>query len=390
MISSKIKKHFQKNTFTSASFFILGCVHQLNFLLVLLTMEKKNSGTTGVKEIARLANVSIGTVDRVINNRVGVSEKTKAKILKIIEELNYQPNIFARRLASKKKLRFATLIPQVSNETKYWEAPLNGIKQAANEIKDFGIEVVTFFFDQNDKTTFKEGAAKINAQEFDGVLMAPMFEDESLTFIEECKEKKIPLVFINSDIPGHHSLCYIGPNLYQSGYLAAHIVNYLSPADKKTLIVNISKEIDLHHHLLRKEEGFRNYFEQNGGNNELTKIDIQQTGYAHIKEKLTEQLAKDHYDVVFVTNSRVATVAKYFEEHKIKNIKLIGYDFLEDNINYLKSKTIDFLICQKPQEQGYRGLMSLYNHLVLNTSIDKEQFMPIDIITRENYQYYSN
>lgn len=66
-------------------------------------MEKKNSGTVGVKEIARLANVSIGTVDRVLNNRVGVSEKTKAKILKIIEELNYQPNIFARRLASKKK-----------------------------------------------------------------------------------------------------------------------------------------------------------------------------------------------------------------------------------------------------------------------------------------------
>jgi len=352
-------------------------------------MEKKNSGT-GVKEIARLANVSIGTVDRVLNNRVGVSEKTKAKILKIIEELNYQPNIFARRLASKKKLRFATLIPQVSAETKYWEAPLNGIKQAAAEIKDFGIEVVPFFFDQNNKSTFKESAVKINAGEFDGVLMAPMFEEESITFIEECNEKKIPLVFINSDIPGYNNLCYIGPNLYQSGYLSAHIVNYLSPTNKKTLIVNISKEIDLHHHLLRKEEGFRNYFEQTGNTNELTKIDIQQTDYPHIQQKLSEQLNKDKYDVVFVTNSRVSTVAKYFEENKIEGIKLIGYDFLEDNIHYLKNKTIDFLICQKPQEQGYRGLMSLYYHLVLNTTIEKEQFMPIDIITKENYQYYSN
>ena len=353
-------------------------------------MEKKNSGATGVKEIARLANVSIGTVDRVLNNRVGVSEKTKTKILKIIAELNYQPNIFARRLASKKKLRFATLIPEVSDETKYWEAPLNGILQAAAEIKDFGIEVTPFFFDQNDRATFKEGAAKIKKGEFDGVLMAPMFEDESIAFIESCNEQKIPLVFINSDIPGHNNLCYIGPNLYQSGYLSAHIVNYLSPANKKTLIVNISKEIDLHHHLLRKEEGFRNYFEQNGGNNELTKIDIQQTGYAHIQQKLTEQLARDNYNVVFVTNSRVSTVAKYFEENNIKDIKLIGYDFLEDNINYLKNKTIDFLVCQKPQEQGYRGLMNLYYHLVLNTTIEKEQFMPIDIITKENYQYYSN
>ncbi|SOD12463.1 LacI family DNA-binding transcriptional regulator [Pedobacter xixiisoli] len=353
-------------------------------------MENKHSGTVGVKKIAQLAKVSIGTVDRVLNNRVGVSEKTKAKILKIIEELNYQPNIFARRLASKKKLRFATLIPKVSEETKYWEAPLTGILQAAAEIKDFGIEVIPFFFDQNNKTTFKESTSKINAEEFDGVLMAPMFEDESIAFIEQCNVKKIPLVFINSDIPGHDNLCYIGPNLYQSGYLSAHIVNYISPANKKTLIVNISREIDLHHHLLRKEEGFRNYFEESGSTNELTKIDIQQTGYAHIQQKLTEQLAKDNYDVVFVTNSRVSTVAKYFEENNIKDVKLIGYDFLEENINHLKNKTIDFLICQKPQEQGYRGLMSLYNHLVLHSTIEKEQFMPIDIITKENYQYYSN
>ncbi|WP_113661493.1 LacI family DNA-binding transcriptional regulator [Pedobacter nanyangensis] len=353
-------------------------------------MEKKNSGTVGVKEIARLANVSIGTVDRVLNNRVGVSEKTKAKILKIIQELDYQPNIFARRLASKKKLRFATLIPQVSDETTYWEAPLHGIKQAANEIKDFGIEVVTFFFDQNNKESFSDSASKIAVGEFDGILMAPMFEEESIAFIELCNHKKIPLVFINSDIPGYNNLCYIGPNLYQSGYLSAHIVHYLSPVDKKTLIVNISKEIDLHHHLLRKEEGFRNYFEQHGSTNKLTKIDIRQTDYPHIKQKLSDQLKQDDYNIVFVTNSRVATVAKYFEEHKVEGIKLIGYDFLEDNIHYLRNKTIDFLICQKPQEQGYRGVMSLYYHLVLNTHIEKEQFMPIDIITRENYQYYSN
>lgn len=353
-------------------------------------MEKKNSGTVGVKEIARLANVSIGTVDRVLNNRVGVSEKTKAKILKIIKELDYQPNIFARRLASKKKLRFATLIPKVSEETTYWEAPLHGIQQAASEIKDFGVEVISFFFDQNDKSTFKDSAAKIIAGQFDGVLMAPMFEDESAVFIKTCNENKIPLVFINSDMPGYNNLCYIGPNLYQSGYLSAHIVNYLSPADKKTLIVNISKEIDLHHHLLRKEEGFRNYFEENGAINQISKIDIQQTSYAHIQQKLSEQLSKSSYDVVFVTNSRVSTVAKYFEEHQIKGVKLIGYDFLEDNILHLKNKTIDFLICQKPQEQGYRGVMSLYDYLVLNTNIEKEQFMPIDIITRENYQYYSN
>jgi LacI family transcriptional regulator len=353
-------------------------------------MEKKNSGSNGVKEIARLANVSIGTVDRVLNNRVGVSEKTKAKILKIIQELDYQPNIFARRLASKKKLRFATLIPKVSEETSYWQAPLDGILQAATEIKDFGIEVANFFFDQNDKLTFQESAAKIIDGTFDGILMAPMFEEESSKFMAICNDLKVPVVFINSDMPGYNNLCYIGPDLYQSGYLSAHIIHYLAPTSKNILIVNISKEIDQHHHLLRKEEGFRNYFEKTENTNQIIKINIQETDYHYIKQKLTEQFDHGKIDVILVTNSRVATVAKYIEEEKIKGVKLIGYDFLEDNIQYLQNRTIDFLICQKPQEQGYKGIMSLYNHFVTNNSIDKEQFMPIDIITRENYQYYSN
>jgi LacI family transcriptional regulator len=68
-------------------------------------MKKRVNELTGVKEIARRANVSIATVDRVLHNRKGVSKQTKEKILSIIEELNYEPNLLAQRLASRKILR---------------------------------------------------------------------------------------------------------------------------------------------------------------------------------------------------------------------------------------------------------------------------------------------
>jgi LacI family transcriptional regulator len=74
----------------------------------------------------------------------------------------------------------------------------------------------------------------------------------------------------------------------------------------------------------------------------------------------------------------------------MKNILLIGYDFLQENIEYLKNDVIDFLICQKPQEQGYRGIMALYQNLVLDVAVEKSYFMPIDIITKENYIFYRN
>lgn len=352
-------------------------------------MEKKGTSSVGVKTIARLAGVSIGTVDRVLNNRGGVAEGTRKKILQIMEDLDYRPNLFARRLASKKKLKFAVLIPQVSSETQYWADPLEGIRQAAAEIRDYGVEISYYLFDLNDRESFSSGAGEIIRMDFEGILMAPVFEAESRKFSEECRLKNITLVFINSDLPDQQSLCYIGPDLHQSGYLAAHIVHYLSAQPLKVLVINISREIDRHHHLLRKEEGFRKYFEK-GGQWSIGKADITHTDYAYINEKLRDLLAIEKYDVLFVTNSRVSAVARYFEENRITGIRLIGYDFLEENIHYLKNSIIDFLICQKPREQGYRGLMSLYQHLALNLPVEKEQYMPIDIVTRENYKYYNN
>ena len=210
---------------------------------------KKNI-LTGVKEIARRANVSIGTVDRVIHNRTGVSENTKSNILEIMKELDYQPNILARRLASKKLLKFATLIPSMSQETEFWKVPLKGIVQAETEIKQYGIEIAKYFYDQNDKNSFVIQSKKILETEIDGLLVAPIFIEESLEFAKSCNQLKIPQVFINSDIPNESRLSYIGPDLYQSGYLSARLTNYALPESSKILIINISKGIDAYHHLL--------------------------------------------------------------------------------------------------------------------------------------------
>lgn len=352
--------------------------------------NKKEATLVGVKEIARRANVSIGTVDRVLNNRTGVADKTRDRVLEIIKDLDYQPNIMARRLATRKVLRFAVLIPAVSGETGYWNAPLNGIRQAAGEIKDYGVSVELYFFDQNDKATFTAKAQEILKDDYQGILLAPMFEEESLSFIRKCKTKKIPFVFINSDIDTQDSLSYIGPDLYQSGYLAAHLISYLVTEGQRVLIVNISKELDLHHHLLRKEEGVRAYFKAHPKNIQLKKTDIRQTDYRSVKSRLQKALTEADPDVIFVTNSRVSAVAHYLEETGRVHIKLIGYDFLEENIAYLRKGVIDFLICQKPQEQGHKGIMALYNHLVHAAVIERQQYMPIDIITRENYINYRN
>ncbi|MFD2730557.1 LacI family DNA-binding transcriptional regulator [Pedobacter alpinus] len=347
---------------------------------------------TGVKEIARRANVSTGTVDRVLHNRTGVSEATKNKILAIMKELDYQPNILARRLASKKVLRFASLIPSVSAETEYWDAPIKGIEMAEAEIKQFGIVIDKYFYDQNDKQSFVKQSNNILKTPIDGILVAPIFIEESLAFSKLCNLKKIPQVFINSDIPNESRLSYIGPDLFQSGHLSAHMVNYLVASGDKILIVNISKEIDSYHHLMRKEEGFIAYFKDHQKKVKIIKTDITpDTDYPSVAKRLTEVLT-EHTDVkaIFVTNSRVFSVAQFLQKTNQEHIFLVGYDFLPGSIEHLKNGVIDFLICQKPQEQAYKGIMALYQNVVLNGDVEPTYFMPIDVITKENYTSYRN
>lgn len=353
-------------------------------------MKMRVTELSGVKEIARRANVSIATVDRVLHNRKGVSKLTKDKITKIIEELNYKPNLLAQRLASGKTLRLATLIPNNYDESSFWDAPLKGIEQADTEIKQFGIIIDKYFYNESEINSFVEQTKLILESKPDGLLFGPSFIEESVLFTEKCKELEIPYVLMDSDLPNIGSLSYIGPNLFQSGYLVAHLIRYLVEGNAKILLVNISKEMDNHHHLLKKEEGFRAYFENNNKPDNIVKLDIKNTDLKSIEKELNE-VFKQHEDIriVFVTNSRVSKVAHFIEKTK-KDLILIGYDFLKENIEYMDKGVIDFLICQKPKQQAYRGLMSLYQYLAFSAAIEKIHFMPIDILTKENSMFYRN
>lgn len=352
--------------------------------------KKSNADSAGIKEIARRANVAIATVDRVIHNRVGVSEKTKAKINKIIAELNYQPNLFARRLASNNIIRLAILIPKSSTETSFWEAPLKGVEMAELEVSKFGMVIEKYLFDQNDRKSFLTQSRKLLASSPNGILHAPIFIEDSINFTEKCKEKSIPYVLIDSDLPNHGSLSYIGPDLFHSGYLNAHLVSYLINPSSKVLILNIAKSVESHDDLFRKEEGFRTYFLDKQIDAKIIRIDLNKTDNKSIEIELSK-IFKKHKDIslIQVINSRVSNVAFCLEKMK-KDILLIGYDFIPNNIEFLKKGVIDFLICQKPQEQAYRGIMSLYHHLILNSPVESRVLMPIDIITKENYLFYSN
>ncbi|WP_256013568.1 LacI family DNA-binding transcriptional regulator [Desertivirga xinjiangensis] len=344
-----------------------------------------------IKDIALKAKVSTGTVDRVLHNRGKVSEKVRVRVLKILEEMDYQPNLMARALGSNKVYRIAALIPDHKNDS-YWFAPKAGIEKAEKDLKQYGITVEQFLFNQYDGGSFITQAEEVTKSNPDGVLVAPVYYREVLPFFEKWKELNIPFVLFNTQIPDFDPLSYIGQDSYQSGLLAAKLTHFGQSHPGTVMIAHIDEEISNAAHLIKKEQGFRNYFIQNN-------LDMYTVMRAELKKNETTSFNKQLDDIIeetpdlssiFVTTSKAFDIAKYLEERMIKHIRLIGYDLLSQNLYYLNRGTISFLINQNPRGQGYWGIHQLTDFLVFKKEVKSIKYLPLDIVTKENASYYTD
>lgn len=352
-------------------------------------MNKSKTTNTRLKDIAKLAGVSIGTVDRVLHNRGEVSSETRELVLRLIEEQGYTPNIIAKSLASKKKYVIAILVPDVKNDNPYWDMPVRGIKQAGEELMQFNFELSIYSF--TDEENFKVISKEILLSNPDGVILTPHYYTPSIDFINQCDASKIPYVLFDFDIENSNRLAYFGQDSAVSGYTAAKLM-YMGLSKKaEVMVLTLVTKTVTNRHLHIREAGFRSFFQSNENNKGIivrsAEIDI--SSDHKIFECLDEILSKNPVlEGVFVINSRVHKVAKYFEAKDIRDIFLMGYDLLDENIYYLYKNVIYLLIGQKPEEQGYKCVMALFDHLIMKKQIVKINYSPVDIIIKENLKYY--
>lgn len=323
-----------------------------------------------------------------MHNRGEVSEKTKKLILKIISELDYKPNILASSLASKKSAVFATLFPKPPSKEGYWNIPLIGLEKRVAELKQFGIQLNNFTFSQTDRDDFSAEAEKIIELKPDGVILAPFFKKESLDFIEKLKEQNIPFVFIDSEIKNAGQISYIGQDSYQSGLVSGKLLDMILP-EGNILIIHFAKEMDNQNHLVEREKGFYDWYKKNSNSkHQLFTTEVSDTGDPNWMEMVKNIIDKNRIKGIFVTNSKVFFAGKMIENYGLKDIKVIGHDMVKWNIEYLNKDIVQFLICQRPEEQGYNAINTLFRFVVEKENISDHSYTSIDILTKENINYY--
>lgn len=343
-----------------------------------------------IMDIAEKAGVSIGTVDRVLHSRGEVSDETRDKILKIISDFDYRPNILASSLASKKVTTFASLTPWAPDKDAFWSKPQEGIEKAIDQLRHYGVRLLQFYFKMEDTETFTKEAEKILELSPDGILLAPWAKRESLKFTQELDQRAIPYVFIDSNLKEANPISFIVQNSVQSGYLAAKLIDYGIAPESKILMIHITKDLQNANHLLQREKGFFDYFETvKNKSHRIIKIEVPPDEIEIVNKLNTCLLEEKSIDAVFVTNSKVNLVAGFFDLFNNRP-KIIGYDLIPKNIDLLLHSKIDFLLNQKPESQGYVATNLLFDQIVRKEKVKKDNYTSIDIITRENIEYYSS
>ncbi len=347
-------------------------------------------GKTRIKDIALLAGVSIGTVDRVLHERGEVAVKTRNRVKQILRDTNYSPNVMAQVLKSSKGYLLASLLPEPSNDNSFWEKHSAGILKAVGELELFNVRHSHVTFDLSDEKDFQRKAKSILNLCPDGVLLAPIFKSESIIFCSDLKERKIPFVFVDGFLETTEFLAYIGEDAFRSGRVAAQLTDMITPDRSDILIVSIARNIKNVHHLNNRKKGFLNYFETSGIN-KGTKINIEITdpSPANVGSALEKVFGKHHgIRTIFMSGSKSHLIAGFMEDRGFNNVSLIGYDLLDKNIFYLRSGKIKFLIGQRPEEQTYKGVKKLFEFLSLNKTPDRMEYLPVDIISSENADFF--
>ena len=227
-----------------------------------------------IKDIARLADVSVGTVDRVIHGRSGVSEASKKRVEEILKQLDYQPNMYASALASNKKYTFICLLPQ-HLEGEYWTAVELGIHEAIATYSDFNTSVKINYYDPYDYHSFVDASEAILTQQPDGVMVAPTAPQYTKGFTDQLQTLDIPYIYIDSNIKDVPPLAFFGQNSRQSGYFAARMMMLLARDEKEIVIFRkIHEGIVGSNQQENREIGFRQYMEEHHPSCTILELDL--------------------------------------------------------------------------------------------------------------------
>lgn len=335
---------------------------------------------TTIREIAKLAGVSRGTVDRVLNNRGSVNEETAEKIRTIIRQLDYKPNRAGIALAAQKK-KYLIGVILFSRKNPFFDYVMQGFSDKAEELALYGCEISV-------KRVAYHPEAQLSAiraclkEGIQGLIITPYNGDEIREELNKLVRSGIPVITVNSDAEGVRRLAYVGSDYYNSGEAAGALMKLVTSGPVRLGIVNGDNNILCH---TQRISGFVDKLSDDARFKVVCQgesLDDDKTAY-----ELVSRMLHSHPDInaFYFTAAGVyggcRAIAELAPE---KDIKVITFDEVPSTVEMMQKNIITATICQEPYWQGSKSLEVMFSFLSdKEASVQDSYYAELSVKIRE-------
>lgn len=335
-----------------------------------------------IKEIATLAGVSRGTVDRVLNKRGGVHPDTKARILEIAKALDYRPNKAGIVLsAQRKNLKLGVVMFGTNNP--FFDEVKHGLKDIGSELSCYNCSIIIKSMpDFNEKNQI-DAIDDLVKDGINALAIAPQNQPGVVQKIDELAAMGIPTITFNSDLPTSKRIAYVGSNYRKSGQTVAGLMRLIDHSGQLNIGVIGGAQSVLCH--TERIEGFKDKIKDDPHMNIVDVVwnnDDDVTCY-----KLVDDMLKEHKEInaLYFTAGAIAGGCRaIIEQGRDKDMIVIAHDRVPSTIEFVKSGLIQATVCQQPYFQGVKPLQMLFDYLTTGEVLNEINYTDIEIYIKEN------
>ncbi|WP_139996925.1 LacI family DNA-binding transcriptional regulator [Paenibacillus paridis] len=319
-----------------------------------------------IHDVAKKANVSVTTVSRVLNNRGYISEATRTKVYKTMEELDYQPNEIARSLLRKQSNVIGLIVPSVSHPF---------FSELANHVENYAYGLgfkMLLCNSQLDPLKEKEYIEMLKRNRVDGIIMG-----SHTLQVDEYKNLSSPIVTIDRQIS--EEIPFISSDNYAGGKLAAKLL--VDKGCKK--IAHICGNLELRLLANQRTEAFQEIMQEQGIEHIIIQTDMNVFDQLQY-EQIMHQLFQDHPDLdgIFATSDIIAAFAvkecAAAGRHVPGDVKIIGYD----NVNAARWITPELTTIKQPIAEIGKTAVDLILKQMNEEAFETTNILPVTLIER--------
>jgi LacI family transcriptional regulator len=343
-------------------------------------------GPTGIKEIARHLGVSIGTVDRALHARPGISPRTRARVLEVVEKLQYRPNVAARTLKLNRRLRIGVHLPH--QITSFFDPLREGIREAARAMVGVSPELDFRTYPRMGKGDVALLESDIG-RHYDGLILTPGDPAKFDPLIRRLTERGTPVVCVASDAPRSGRLASIAVDAAASGGIAAELLG--CALQKSANVAVITGDLSTQDHA-EKVRGFAATLATIAPH--LSLLPVFET-HERPKDALRHTLGllrrKRRPAGLYITTANSLPVMRVLEEHKaLANMAIVTTDLFPELIPFLESGRILATLYQRPSTQGRAALEALMQYLLDGIAPQPVTRFAPHIVLRSNLRLFAN